>query len=123
MTLRPLPLPPDPAPLPAWVAAVLADGRERLAEHFARSDLQPGHGAIPSDHELVVHCLCTLRAQQPDLVRFLEWGSGLGIVTVAEGAEVDIEPCMVDAEGERGVDHLDLQVLLARGGRVLGLQP
>ena len=111
MTLRPLPLPPDPAPLPAWVAAVLADGRERLAEHFARSDLQPGHGAIPSDHELVVHCLCTLRAQQPDLVRFLEWGSGLGIVTVAaaqlvfDAHGIEWDEAMVDEARELAASH------------------
>lgn len=83
MALRPLPLPPDPAPLPERVTAVLADGRERLAAHFARPDLPPGHGAIPSDHERVVRCLRTLRTQEPGLVRFLEWGSGLGIVAVA----------------------------------------
>lgn len=83
MTLRALSLPPEPAPLPERVAAVLADGRQRLAAHFAQPDLPPGHGAIPSDHELVVRCLCTLRAQEPGLVRFLEWGSGLGIVAVA----------------------------------------
>ncbi|MFN7587710.1 MAG: hypothetical protein ACK501_11330 [Planctomycetota bacterium] len=83
MPLRPLPLPPDPTPLPARVAEVLADGRERLAAHFARPDLPPGHGAIPSDHERVVRCLRTLRAHEPGLVRLLEWGSGLGIVAVA----------------------------------------
>lgn len=83
MTLRALSLSPDPAPLPERVAEVLADGRQRLAAHFARPDLPPGHGAIPSDHERVVRCLRTLRAQEPGLVRFLEWGSGLGIVAVA----------------------------------------
>lgn len=83
MTLRALSLPPESAPLPARVAAVLADGRQRLAAHFAHPDLPPGHGAIPSDHELVVRCLGTLRRQEPGLVRFLEWGSGLGIVAVA----------------------------------------
>lgn len=83
MMLRALSLSPDQAPLPVRVAAVLADGRQRLAAHFAHPDLPPGHGAIPSDHELVVRCLCTLRAQEPGLVRFLEWGSGLGIVAVA----------------------------------------
>lgn len=83
MPLRPLPLPPDPTPLPARVAEVLADGRQRLAAHFARPDLPPGHGAIPSDHERVVRCLRTLRSHEPGLVRLLEWGSGLGIVAVA----------------------------------------
>jgi predicted O-methyltransferase YrrM len=83
MALRPLPLPPDPTPLPARVAAVLADGRALLAAHFARPDLPPGHGAIPSDHERVVRGLRSLRANDPGLRRFLEWGSGLGIVAIA----------------------------------------
>ena len=83
MPLRQLQLPPDTAPLPTAVLTVLADGRERLNAHFARPDLQPGHGAIPSDHEQVLRCLVTLRAKEPGLVRFLEWGSGLGIAAVA----------------------------------------
>lgn len=111
MTLRTLLLPPDPAPLPAAAAAVLADGRKRLAAHFARAELQPGHGAIPSDHELVVRCLRTLRTQQPDLTRFLEWGSGLGIVAIAaahlgfHAHGIEWDEAMVDEAKELATRH------------------
>ena len=83
MALRSLTLLPDARPLPDNVGAMLADGRALLAAHFARPDLPPGQGAIPSDHERVVRGLRSLRATEPDLRRFLEWGSGLGIVAVA----------------------------------------
>jgi hypothetical protein len=111
MALRPLPLPPDPTPLPARVAAVLADGRALLAAHFARPDLPPGHGAIPSDHERVVRGLRSLRATEPDLRRFLEWGSGLGIVAVAasllgfDAHGIEWDDAMVAAAEQLAAQH------------------
>jgi hypothetical protein len=111
MALRPLPLPPDPSPLPARVAAVLADGRALLAAHFARPDLPPGHGAIPSDHERVVRGLRSLRASEPDLRRFLEWGSGLGIVAVAasllgyDAHGIEWDDAMVAAAEQLAAQH------------------
>ena len=111
MPLRQLQLPPDPAPLPTAVTTVLADGRERLTVHFARPGLQPGHGAIPSDHELVVRCLVTLRAKEPGLVRFLEWGSGLGIVAVAaaklgfDAHGIEWDDAMVDEAKQLSARH------------------
>lgn len=111
MSLHKLPLLPDPSPLRISVAAVLADGRERLAAHFARTDLQPGHGAIPSDHELVLRCLTTLRAKEPRLTRFLEWGSGLGIVAIAaahlgfDAHGIEWNDAMVDEARELATRH------------------
>lgn len=111
MPLRQLQLQPDDAPLPADVRNVLADGRERLVTHFAQPGLPPGHGAIPSDHELVVRCLVTLRAKEPGLVRLLEWGSGLGIIAVAaaklgfDAHGIEWDDSMVDEARQLSARH------------------
>jgi hypothetical protein len=49
MLLRQLPLPPDAAPLPAGVVAVLADGKAQLAAHSARFSTV-GHARGLQDH-------------------------------------------------------------------------
>ena len=81
MALRSMWLPPDPAPLPAATAALLADARGRIDRWFAQPGRIAGQGSIPSDHELVYRALRTLRREQPELRSFLEWGSGFGVVT------------------------------------------
>lgn len=99
MRLKPLDLPPDPAPLPNAVQSFLQAGRERVDAYHRRAGRVPGTGSIPSDHELVYRVLRQCRRAMPDLRRFLEWGSGFGVVTglaaqlgfEAHGIEVDLE--------------------------------
>jgi len=95
------PLPLDDAPIPARVAALVADGEARIAA-FGRA--LPAF--IPSDHLLVYRALRSLRdGGVLTGTRFCEWGSGLGIVAGLaalcgyEAHAIEIEADLV-AEGE-----------------------
>ena len=81
-TLRAVELPdPDGSPLPPRVARYLESVEERLPGLTTGHELRAGAGFIPSDFPAVYAMLATLVAA--DLApggRFLEWGSGLGVV-------------------------------------------
>jgi len=104
------------APLPAAAAALIAEGEARIAE---LGRVLPGF--VPSDHAIVFDALCALRVG-PWLTgdRFVEWGSGLGIVAALaamigyEAHAIEIEEELVDA-GEQLALEFGLDVMHAAG--------
>jgi SAM-dependent methyltransferase len=84
------------AELRARIGALIEDGRD-FFEHFDTSVRQHAfHPFVPADYDAVLEALLSLRA--PGL-RFLEWGSATGVVTImadllgfdAYGIEIDAE--------------------------------
>lgn len=78
--LQLLDLPADPSPLPAGVGTFLAAAATTGAQLRAGPGSGESPGFVASDYELVYRTLRTLRRAEPDLRRFCEWGSGLGVV-------------------------------------------
>ncbi len=87
----------DPA-LQARLDALCADGWA-IWEEFDRTVREPGfHPFVPADYDVVRAALLTLRA--PGL-RFLEWGSASGIITIMadlmgfEACGIELDPSLV----------------------------
>ena len=82
--------------LPRHVEILLHETSESLEKWEGSPDQ---HSFVPADYVLVYDALCALRSHMPSSPRFLEWGSGLGIVTLlasalgwkAEGVEIKSE--------------------------------
>ena len=82
--------------LRARIAAVINDGRDFYERFEEEVRSRAFHPFIPADYENVLPTLLSLRA--PGL-RFLEWGSGSGVITImadmlgfeAYGIEIDAE--------------------------------
>ncbi len=78
--LQPLELPADQSSLPSEVGTFLAAAATVSAQLRAGPGSAQSPGFVASDYELVYRTLRTLRQNEPDLRRFCEWGSGLGVV-------------------------------------------
>ena len=89
---------PSREPLPQAVAAFLAATQERIDRWFAAPEHRAGIGFVPSDCEAVFRTLSALVCEQPDLRRFLEWGSGFGAVT-GLAALLRLEACGIEIDG------------------------
>jgi SAM-dependent methyltransferase len=88
---------PSREPLPPAVAAYLAAAQTRIDRYFAAPEHRTGIGFVPSDHEAVFRTLAALTRAQPDLRRFLEWGSGFGVVT-GLAALLGLEACGIEID-------------------------
>lgn len=90
--------PPDPA-LEARLRSVIAEGRqiwERFDSQVRRRDWHP---FVPADYDRVLEALVAVRA--PGL-RFLEWGSATGVITILadllglEAYGIELDPELVE---------------------------
>src|SRR5688572_25068582 len=97
MRLVEIDLPAVRGPVPAAVAELLADAEERLRQYDAKYQASiPAF--VPSDFELLYHALdCVQSSQLLTGRRFLEWGSGIGIVACL-AAEVDFDAVGIEIE-------------------------
>jgi hypothetical protein len=110
-SIAPVPSPPVhgvDAELRARLTAVMADGRE-IWRRFDQDVRQRGfHPFVPADYEQVLHALAALRA--PGL-RFLEWGSATGVITILadllgfEAYGIELDPRLVDAARALAARH------------------
>jgi len=121
--LVPLELTTDDAPLPPRVVAFLTSAQSRIDRWFARPEHQAGFGFIPSDYQQVWRALAAVRREHPDACRFLEWGSGFGVVAGlaamlemdAHGIEIDGD--LIPAANELLAEH-DLTATMVQGSFV-----
>jgi hypothetical protein len=87
------------AELRARLDAVIADGREVWARFDRVVRGKDFHPFFPADYELVLEGLASLRA--PGL-RFLEWGSATGVITILadllgfEAFGIELDPRLVE---------------------------
>jgi SAM-dependent methyltransferase len=95
--LVPFEIEPSREPLPPAVAAFLGAAQARIDRHFAAPEHRTGIGFVPCDHEAVFRALKALARAQPDLRRFLEWGSGFGVVT-GLAAMLGLEACGIEID-------------------------
>jgi SAM-dependent methyltransferase len=111
MRLNEIELPVFGAPLPEAVVALLADVDERLAEYDAKFQASiPAF--VPSDFAQVYHALRWIdESQLAAGHRFLEWGSGIGIVACLaaqlgfDAIGIEIEPALVDIAESFAAEH------------------
>lgn len=123
MRLVEIELPSARGPVPAAVANLLADAEERLRQYDAKFQASiPAF--VPSDFELVYHALAWI--QDSHLTagrRFLEWGSGIGIVACLaaevgfDAIGIEIEEPLVEIAESIAADH-DIDVEFACGSYV-----
>jgi hypothetical protein len=102
--------------VPPAVAVLLADAQERLDAYDAKFQASiPAF--VPSDFEQVYHALSAIHSTQlAPGQRFLEWGSGIGVVAClaaqlgfdAIGIEIE-EPLVEIAESMADDHHIDAQ--------------
>jgi predicted O-methyltransferase YrrM len=122
--LIPITLPVDIRPLPIAVENLLRDADQRI-ELFqqARSDT-PVVGFVPSDFPTVYHSLAAVaELNLASGHRFLEWGSGVGVVTClaailgfdAVGIEIEAE---LDAIARALAEDHDIEVQFVCGSFV-----
>lgn len=97
----------DPG-LQARLAEVIRDGREMWAR-FDRTVRQDGfHPFVPADYDAVLRALAALHA--PGL-RFLEWGSATGVITILadllgfEAYGIELDPRLVEAARALAARH------------------
>jgi SAM-dependent methyltransferase len=97
MRLVEIELPAVRGQVPAAVAELLADAEERLRQYDAKYQASiPAF--VPSDFELVYHALAWIQSSQLAAGRrFLEWGSGIGIVACL-AAMVDFDAIGIEIE-------------------------
>lgn len=107
-------------PLPADIAALIADAQTRV-EEFSDRYAATVPAFVPSDFELVYRGL--VGVQQARLApgrRFVEWGSGIGVITCLadragfDAAGIEIEESLVDLAEALADDH-GIAVEFARG--------
>jgi hypothetical protein len=101
MRLVEIELTPHDGAIPENVALLLADANQRIAtlEEQSRAAIP---AFVPSDFELVYRALAAIKnANLATGRRFLEWGSGIGVVTCLavwlgfDAAGIEIEPKLV----------------------------
>jgi hypothetical protein len=111
MRLVEVELQPNRAPVPSEVAALLADTQVRLQQYDAKFQASiPAF--VPSDFEVVYHALRQLQESQLAAgQRFLEWGSGIGVVACLaamvgfDAIGIEIEPPLVEIAESLAADH------------------
>jgi hypothetical protein len=113
-------LKPHDGPLPASVAALIADARERIdkLEDTSRAAMP---AFVPSDFELAYRALAAVKqANLSTGQRFLEWGSGIGVVACLatqlgfDSIGIEIERPLVDIAEDLAAAH-DLETEFACG--------
>jgi SAM-dependent methyltransferase len=123
MRLNEIELQPTTAPIPDAVAALLADTQLQLQQYDAKFQASiPAF--VPSDFEQVYHALAWINASQLAAGhRFLEWGSGIGVVACLaaqlgfDAIGIEIEPALVEIAESLASDH-DVDVEFACGSYV-----
>jgi SAM-dependent methyltransferase len=98
-------------PVPAAAAALLADAQRRLQQFDAQFQASiPAF--VPSDFEQVYRALAWIQASQLATGRrFLEWGSGIGVVACLaaelgfDAIGIEIEPALVEIAESLAADH------------------
>jgi SAM-dependent methyltransferase len=111
MRLTKIELQVTPAPIPDAVTALLADAELRLQQYDAKFQASiPAF--VPSDFEQVYHALAWIDASQLAAGhRFLEWGSGIGVVACLaaqlgfDAIGIEIEPPLVEIAESLAADH------------------
>ena len=118
MSLTTFEIEPVSGPLPAKVAAFLADAEARIDVYFERRRHVRRIGFFPSDYELDYRTLGALLRLNGEARRLCEWGSGFGVVAglgVFLGYEahgIEIDPELVEISRRLLKDHdLDAQIL------------
>lgn len=104
-------LAPSTDPIPADIAALIADAKERIDELEDKSRAaMPAF--VPSDFELAYRALVAVdRANLATGRRFLEWGSGIGVVACLaaqlgfDAIGIEIESALVDIADDLAADH------------------
>jgi hypothetical protein len=108
---------------PADVSRLIAAARRYVAdlEEESRASIP---AFVPSDFELVYRALAAIESQQLATGRrFVEWGSGIGIITCLaalvgfDAVGIEIEGKLVDIADELATDH-DIAVQFAKGSFV-----
>lgn len=97
----------DPA-LRSRLAALMEEGRDfwHRFDHEVRQD--SWHPFVPADYDAVLETLLPLRA--PGL-RFLEWGSATGVITIMadllgfEAYGIELDPALVETARELAARH------------------
>jgi len=109
------------AAIPPAVSKLLVDAQQRIADLDTEKLIA---AFVPSDFELVYRALVSIQSHRLATGRrFIEWGSGLGIITcLAEGigfdaVGIEIEPRLVDIAESIAADH-GTAVQFARGSFV-----
>ena len=111
MRLSEIELQSTPAAVPHAVAALLADAQLRLQQYDAKFQASiPAF--VPSDFEQVYHALAWIDASQLAAGhRFLEWGSGIGVVACLaaqlgfDAIGIEIEPPLVEIAEALAANH------------------
>jgi SAM-dependent methyltransferase len=109
--------------IPAAIAELLSDAQERLQQYDAKFQASiPAF--VPSDFEQVYHALdWIVSAHLAAGRRFLEWGSGIGVVACLaaelgfDAIGIEIEPVLVEIAESLAADH-DVDVEFACGSYV-----
>lgn len=117
MSVTPISIEFVPARLPRHVEVLLHETSDAMENWEGNREL---HSFVPADYVLVYDALCGLRPRMPRQPRFMEWGSGLGIVTMlaaalgwqAEG--IEIQPGLV-SESRYFSKRYDLPVRIHPG--------
>ncbi len=117
MSVSPIRMEFVPARLPRHVEVLLNDTSDAMETWESN---RQHHSFVPADYVLVYDALCGLRTRMPRQPRFMEWGSGLGIVTMlaaalgwqAEG--IEIQPGLV-AESRYFSKRYDLPIRIYPG--------
>jgi predicted O-methyltransferase YrrM len=114
--LKDIEIEPRSGPLPDDVAAILADAARRIDE-FDEDFPASIPAFVPSDFALVYRALASV--QELRLAtgrRFLEWGSGIGVVTCLaaqvgfDAVGIEIEPVLVEIAESLANEHgIDVQ--------------
>ena len=104
MRLREIELSPQSGAIPAEVAALLADAQRRLRRYDAKFQASiPAF--VPSDFEQVYRALDWIASSQLATGRrFLEWGSGIGVVACL-AAELGFDAIGIEIEPVAGRDR------------------
>ena len=111
MRLREIELSPQSGAIPAEVAALLADAQRQLRRYDAKFQASiPAF--VPSDFEQVYRALDWIAsAQLATGRRFLEWGSGIGVVACLaaelgfDSIGIEIESALVEIAESFAADH------------------
>jgi predicted O-methyltransferase YrrM len=98
-------------PVPADVARLIADAQARV-EEFSDRQAAIIPAFVPSDFELVYRALVAIdSARLAAGRRFIEWGSGLGVITCLaervgfDAVGIEIEPELVDIAEALAAEH------------------
>jgi hypothetical protein len=101
MSVLPVEIDLPPVHLPRHVEILLQQTAETMEEWQGHRE---NHTFVPADYVLVFDALCALRPRMPRVAnpRFMEWGSGLGIVTLLaaslgwNASGIELQPGLVE---------------------------